>query len=1263
MKRVIIFAVLLLTAMQASAVAYTIPIGTENFSTEAIDASDSTQLRLTFTDALHKDNLPYIHCSMALGTASAQSVSIEIQNAEYKECTPNESALIQEATLSERPQIESYESVTKHKKYIEIEILPFIKRDGRILRVVKASLIVRVPEGAKKDAEAGPKQQYAENSVLSSGDWFKIAVSQSGIYRLTYSDIQSMGVGDPANVRIYGYGGALIEEDFSKLIPRCDDLPEVPIYMDYGADGIFSEGDYILFYAQGSVKDNISESSPVHSYTPNYYSNNGYYFVTCSNSGGKKIRTEEAVTADATINYSTTYAGHYIHRAEYNLLKSGREWYGYIFQNRTLNQTFQITDTNIDTSQPLLLNVSVVTSASSETYFDCALNGQDVGRQIKVASSASSTIAGCKGELLLSLENNVSDYPSVTLNYNNLVSGNIGYLNHITANYYKRLVFDSNNHSLFITNPEDLNVSEVAEYSISGATKYTQVWEITDLSNITAMPLTLENSTAKFKERHNTLHKYIAFNGADGSIKPTMIGRVGNQNLHSLPVADMVIITPAEYRSASERLAQFHRTSDGMSVHVITPDAIYNEFSSGTPDASAYRLFMKMLYDRAKMQGVDGPECLLFMGVASYDNRGILNSPLPLLSFQSKESLSETSSYTTDDFYGMLDDNEGGSLSAATMDISVGRMPVTSAKEAENVVTKTINYVTSSQSGSWRSLCSFLADDGNNNIHMQQANNLADALSSINNSYSIDKVFLDSYTLVEGTSGNTFPGAQEKILNNIKNGNLIFTYVGHGSPNTLTSEQTITRSIIKSMYNKNLGLWITATCDFSRYDDNTHSAGMEVILNPSGGGIALYTTTRMVYSSENYKLMQATFKYIIPTETEEHKTLGEIFRLAKIAIGSNSNKLNFTLLGDPAIKLHYPTNRVITDEINSVEPSEATMQALGIVTIKGHIEDLNGNRLNDYNGSLSIIVYDKEEEVKTKGQTGNPFTYTTYPNKLFIGNVSVINGEFSTTFMVPKDISYRYGNGKILYYLWRDDKPDDDGFGNNTEFMVGGSDPSATPSEDGPNVRIYMNSPEFVSGSKVNENPVFYAHLYDNFGINVVGAGIGHDVTVQLNGDPSQTYILNNYYEAAINNYTSGTVKYQFTNLKPGNYQLNFKAWNLQNVSTSASLEFIVDNSIGAEIEDFTIYPNPATTETTFALRHNRPEVPVTVTFRVYDMLYREYWEATVTESTDGTYTAHWDLTGKFGNMASGIYYVRALVTTANEVLTYKVGKIIIKTQ
>ncbi len=1102
-------------------------------------------------------------------------------------------------------------------------------------------------------------QKYADNSVLSQGRWYKIGVQSSGLYKITYSDIKKMGVGDPAGIRVYGYGGAIIEENLSKLLPRHDDLPEVAIYMEKGADGVFSEGDYILFYAQGTVTDNVSPSG--HTYTHNYYSNTGYYFITSMAGEGKRIKAESDPTTEPTVNCTTTYAGYYIHKSEYNLAKSGREWYGYKFQNTTNTQSFVINDTDIDLSETIHLNTSVVAYSSSKTTFDVSLGG--TLNKITVSGSTSTHQKGQKSTSTSYFKNTAENNPVITLKFHPNTSSDVGYLHYITANYYKKLILHGDRSSLIITNPDNLGNEPVVAYHIKGCTSNTKIWNITDLNNISYVNYELNSDIATFKEYHNKIHTYFAFNSSNVANSPIMVGNVANQNLHAIHNIDMVIISAPEYFEASEKLAEFHRTHDNMSVYIANPQDIYNEFSSGTPDASAYRLFMKMFYDRHQDNGDSAPQCLLFMGTASYDNMGINHQALPLLSFQSSESLSETASFTTDDFYAMLDDNEGGSLSSAKMHIAVGRLPVTSVTEADNVVNKTIHYVTKSSAGDWRNFCAFLADDGDNNTHVDQADSLTRILKKTNESFIIDKVYLDAFKSTETSSGITFPRAKDKIHKDLQSGVLVFTYVGHGSTNTLTSEQMITKNDIVNMYNDNLGLWITASCDISRYDNNEHSAGMEAILNPKGGSVAMYTTTRVVFSSDNFKLMVATYKHLFPKDNESAKTLGEIFRLAKMDMENNQNKLNFTLLGDPAIKLHYPTHRIITDSINGVTPDLAVMQALGIVTIKGHVESYNGDHLDDYNGSMKIVVYDKESILTTLGQTGSKFQYRDYANKLFSGTVSIENGKFRTTFMIPKDISYTDGYGKIVYYAYIDSSSDNDAFGNNTEFEVYGTDPLAKPSDNGSIIRSYINAPEFKNGDKVNDTPVFYAHLYDDSGINVIGSGIGHDMTLQLNNDPSKYYILNDYYTSSLNDYKSGSVMYQFPKLKSGTYNLSFKSWNMQNISTVSNLTFVVDTDAKPTFEEYYIYPNPVTTELNIYLRYDRPYTPVTVTFVVYDMLWREQWETTATDNTDGTYTAHWDLNGKYGNMASGVYWVRAKITDSNGNLTHKVQKFIIKTQ
>jgi len=1251
-----------------SATTTILPLEIKNHSIEVSYTPDDTLSRLTFDNVIYLNDKPFLPSEIGvLAGDKADYFNVEISSIQSVECTQEESNLIKEFDINNELDVRKSISVTQGNYSLIVYLSPYFKDGEKILRINRATINITRIKGALKAAKT-PKQTYTDNSVLASGLWYKVAISESGLYKITYNEIREMGIGDPSKVRVYGYGGELINEDISLLLPRYDDLPEVAIYMEKGSDGVFSEGDYILFYGKGVISDDISEENPEHQYTYNYCSKYGYYFLTCSKDGeGKRVTLMDEIKEEVTTRYVTTLAGRYFHKSQYNILESGREWLGYKMQKGSNSYTFTISDSNIDTTSPLDISASIVNqSLQGKTFTFCINNLSSETYTLTVSGlSGKSSIAGIKGNFYRTAENSRTSNPTIQMTMASPGNDDIAYLSSLTVNYYKELILDSKNKILTITNPEDIYPNEVAEYFVIGADSKTQVWDITDPTNAKRVPVTLIDDNLSFKEDHSSFHKFIVFKQNEAPYKTvTKSGLVENQNLHALETPDMVIISPSAYLGAANKLAKFHRTNDGMTVHVVTPSTIYNEFSSGTPDVSAYRLFMKMFYDRDNVAGSKKLKYLLFVGTSSYDNRGVEIAAQPLLSYQSVNSFVKTGSYTTDDFYGLLDDDENPSIGAATMDIAVGRLPVTTTEEAVNVVNKTIKYVTESSTGNWRALCSFLGDNDDGGLHSKQANELANITNTRNNSFKTDKIFLDSYEIAESTSGSSFPEARNKILDNIKKGTLIFTYVGHGSPNTMTSEQTINKSDIISMYNDNLGLWATATCDFSRYENGIHSAGMEAILNKKGGCIALYTTTRVVVSNQNFNLMQNVFEYLIPKEDSEYKTIGEIFRLAKVGMGSNDNKLNFTLLGDPAITLHYPKNNIITDSFNSENPEDAQLKALDVVTLKGHIEDKSGNILTDFNGKITITIYDKEETLSTLGQSGQPkIEYKDYPNKLYYGTVSVNDGTFETTFMVPKDINYRVDKGKILYYAWNDATTDTDGFGNNTDFSVGGSSQVIDDRGIGPTINMYMNSPEFYKGEEINDSPVLYAHLYDKYGINIVGSGIGHDIIATLSGPSSSNITLNEYFISSLNDYKSGSIKYQFKSLPAGYYILSLKAWNLINESSTAVIDFTVNNSAKPEIEDFSFYPNPATDHTNIYLRYDRPEVPVSVTFIVYDMLWNEYWESTVTESTDGTYTAYWDLTGKYGAMASGVYCVRAKITMSDGTYTHKVKKIIIKTQ
>nr|HPL94671.1 type IX secretion system sortase PorU [Paludibacteraceae bacterium] len=620
-------------------------------------------------------------------------------------------------------------------------------------------------------------------------------------------------------------------------------------------------------------------------------------------------------------------------------------------------------------------------------------------------------------------------------------------------------------------------------------------------------------------------------------------------------------------------------------------------------------------------------------------------------------------SYTTDDYYAFLDDSEGVNIIQDIMDVGVGRLPVATKEEAKIVVDKIINYANNTKKGSWKNLLAFW-DDGDSNDHMEQSDNLVQKWQEKWNEYQPIKVFLDSYQMTQTASGSTYPGARDRILNLLKSGVLIFNYVGHGSVNSLTEEQTIVRKDIENMRNENLALWVTATCDFSRYDNNKTSAGMNVLLNPYGGGIGLLTTTRTVYSFQNYNLSKQIYRYLLPEDPFNPMPLGEIMRRAKVGMGADENKLNFALLGDPMLSLSYPTNRVITTQINdAVLPDIATIKSLSLVTIKGYIENNEQNGiLEEFNGFIYVTVYDKEETIHTLSNRGNvPFTYKDRPNVIFSGKTTVVNGEFTILFMVPKDINYRYGDGRIVYYAV-DETLNREANGYSEDLIVGGSSDDISTNQEGPIVRMYLNTPHFLSGQTVNNSPVFYAFMNDDFGINTVGAGIGHDIVLKLNNQTNYTYVLNDYYQATLDDYKSGYIRFPLNNLPAGSYELQFKVWNLQNISTTQTLYFTVEDTAKPSIYSFYAYPNPASVSTNFVLEHDRPDVLATATFIVCDITGRKVWQSqTVTILGDEPLQLTWDLTDSSGRkLPSGHYLMNVKVETPNEAFSTATQKIII---
>ena len=815
------------------------------------------------------------------------------------------------------------------------------------------------------------------------------------------------------------------------------------------------------------------------------------------------------------------------------------------------------------------------------------------------------------------------------------------------------------------------SVGNASRFVISEANSNTLVFDVTDALNVKRVEADLNGSELSFTIPAGRLREFVLVQTNQTFPSPEVVGEVASSNLHGLEQRDMIIISAPSLVQQAERLAVAHREKDGLTVEVVTPEAIYNEFSSGTPDATAYRRLMKMFYDRSSSLG-NPPKYLLLFGDGIYDNRGIsgevqgVSRSNMLLTFQSQESLN-VYSYATDDYFAFLEDNSGSNFSRDKMCLGVGRFPIRTVTEATQMVDKTISYMENKDSGSWKNNVTFVADDGNNEDsfttnHMKQADQLAEAIEEMQPGFLVNKVYFDAY---KRSSLGTYPDVHNEIEKLLKSGQLLINYTGHGSTTHWADESVWTQTDINNSSYKHLPVWVTATCDFTRFDDVKTSAGESVFLNPTSGGIALFTTTRVVFSGNNANLNKALIDNLFQEDANSRYTLGEAMMYTKRQL-NDSNKLNFILIGDPALKFAYPEYKARVTAVNgeavSDEPFE--FKALSRITVEGEILNPSGSFAADFTGVLSSTIFDSQSSITTLGNSSEKFTYLDYPNTIYIGRDSVRNGKFSFTFMVPKDISYSNKKGKLNLYASSETKEAQGSFFN---FIVGGTSDTAETDTIGPEIRqIYLNDSSFVSGDKVNTTPYFVAKLWDKSGVNITGSSVGHDMILTIDSMPSMSYNLNSYYALLPDSENEGLVQFSIPELEPGMHTAEFKVWDILNNSTTYTFTFEVAEGLKPNLIEMYATPNPARDQVEFFLHHNRPESNLKVTVMVYDMTGKFLWSTEKSGSSElfKAYIVTWNLTDNGGRrLRPGVYLYRAAISTNNSKEATKANKLIILAQ
>lgn len=1206
--------------------------------------------------------------------------NFKIINPVYQNCNLNFSKS-QLELISESINIEVQPVFERKKNQTVISFLPYRKNGNKVEKLVSFELSMN-PESSRSSSTSN--RVYAPHSVLRSGAWYKIGIPNSGMYKIGFNELKTLGIDpnqiDPRRIRLYGNGGGILPEQNS--IFRYDDLQENAIIVSGEDDGVFNQNDYILFYASGPNVISYDNNNKILLNTNNPYSTESNYFLNFDLGIGKRMNLQTSSNTTPTdivsdYNFFEVYEKNNSTGVNATI-KSGRERFGEEFNNQT-SYDFNFTIPDIITTKSLKLRADLigrVQEPNASTY-QIKYNGQTVstltcfGVPFSYDAIYGNTVT--TGYLGLIPSENIN----ININYNKPDVTAIGYLNFIWLNAYRKLKLNGNQTAF--RNLDSFGPNKITQFNFETTdVNNTFILDVTDKINVKKQQTNVNGNKLSFTVPTGELKEFHAFTGTDFSA-PRLIGKIDNQDLHALGQFDFVIITHPDFKSEAERLAEFRTANSGLRTLVITPDKIYNEFSSGTQDASAIRDFMKMLYDRAGTNENEMPKYLLMFGDGSYDNIDVVKPNTNyLVTYESRNSVAPFGSYVSDDYFGLLDDVEGDwdlqlrpTFGATALDVAVGRLPIQSPLQAKQMVDKLIHYSDPETFGDWRNKYVMIADDQDDNLHLEHAESHIKLINNRNKNFNIDKIYLDSYQQISTPAGNRFPEVNASFNQRVNTGALVINYIGHGGENGLGHEKILTIEDINSWKGlNNMPVLLTATCSFSRWDDPLfQSAGELCLLNPNGGAIALYTTTRIVFANENKSINEAFVKSLFDsTSLEPSNTLGDILSKSKNynGLGLNTNQRNFTLLGDPSLPFAIPRYKVMTESINNKPVDTAnsdTIKALNTVTIKGYVTDRNGNILNNQNGTVYPAVYDKTTAQKTLGQDRDSrvTSYDVRKSIIYKGKASVQNGRFSFTFVVPKDISYNIGFGRLSYYAKVGNV---DANGSYDSIIVGGSSNNNISDVIGPQMNVFLNNENFVTGGITGDRPVLIVKMSDENGINTVGNGIGHNITATLTTNGVTKKIdLNEYYESTLDSYQNGEIKYPMSKLEPGKYKLTIKAWDVVNNSSEKSIEFTVIESSAFTIDKIYNYPNPFTTSTGFQFEHNRAGDNLKVMVQIFSVSGKLVKTINQEIVATGSRVSNimWDGKDEYGDkLAKGVYVYRMKIKASDGSIADKYQKLVI---
>ena len=1163
-------------------------------------------------------------------------------------------------------------SISRGKIYLFLDLFPIINQNGNFKKVNSFRF------SYKRGISNKLKRQRTQNSVLNSGEWYKFYVDKSGIFRLSRSFLSQLGLNtnsiDPRNIKIFGNGGNMLP--LSNSVEYPVDPIENAIKVHGEDDGVFNNSDYILFYAQGPNAYNSDSNTNL-----NLYSDQTAYFINISPSPGKRIleNVQPVNTANTIVDSYTAYKYHELD--EYNIAKIGRRWFGDRFDFES-NQTFEFTFPNLRTSEPI--NLRVYTAAVSEisTSMSVEINNQEVSNLNYTSINDPILVSGdyFTGEIMVSNSN-----ISVDLNYNN--NGNpssVAYLDYISLEGTCDLNYNGDQFIFYNKNVVDL--SGIAQYNITNANSISNIWEITDLNNVSEIFIDGSESTVSFKALLGEEKRYIAFN-QESFYEPIIEGETNleNQDLKSniflddqnqFQDLDYLIICRSDMLYEAERLAQINRDFNNLNVKVVTLEKIYNEFSSGNQDIAAIRNFVKYIYFNASDESRRIKYLCLF-GDASFDYKDRISQNTNIVpSWYSLNSYSLASSYVSDDFFGMMDNSEGMMENSDKLDIAVGRILADSPQRATDLVDKISSYYNANSYGDWRNKLIVISDDVDEpweSIIQGTSNSLADLITDNKPFFNVKKILSDAYVQESSSGGERYPEVNNAIIDGIELGALVVNYFGHGGEDGIARERIFDKIDATELSNENkLNCFVSVTCEFTKFDNpGRNTAGEFLYWNKNGGAIALITTTRQIFVSVGVNFNLTLENYLFSLNSDNYHTMAEALRLTKndpSISGSDQRRLVF-FIGDPAMKLAIPKPNIRITEINDILINEFTepLQGLSSVKIEGQIDDEFGNKIDDYQGELVTTVFDKNIDRSTLGNDGTSqndspiiLDFTTLGEVLFRGRSSIENGDFNVNFIVPRDVVMEVGNGKMSFYSKSNSNLMDQN-GSNLDVLIGGINEDADEDNMGPEIELFMNDEAFISGGITNENPHLLVKLFDENGINT-SSGIGHDIVAVLDDDVANSFRLNDYYEANLDDYQNGTINYPLRDISPGLHTLSLKAWDVYNNSSTSEIQFVVhDQDLELVISNVLNYPNPFINYTEFWFNHNSSsDLSVSIQiFTISGKLVKTInGYVNTSNSSSLSRDLSWNARDDFGDkVAKGVYIYRLTVRSD------QIGKQVSKTE